>query len=88
MSSWLLMGLPGVAYMTGIADAVDSNRSGSRHLLKTAFGCKRLRRYSVVCNTITIPDFFSRRYRDEKNILMCISAVTILFSLFHILLPV
>ena len=39
---------------------------------------KRLRRYSVKCNAITIPDFFSRRFRDEKNILMCIAAIVIL----------
>ncbi len=79
MSSWLLMGLPGVAYMTGIADAGwTAIGLAAGTYLNWLLVAKRLRRYSVVCNTITIPDFFSRRYRDEKNILMCISAVTIL----------
>lgn len=79
MSSWLLMGLPGVAYLTGIADAgwtaIGLAVGTYLNLLLVA---KRLRRYSVVCNAITIPDFFSRRYRDDKNFLMCISAVIIL----------
>lgn len=79
MSSWLLMGLPGVAYLTGIADA---GWTAIGLAIGTYFNwlivARRLRRYSVVCKAITIPDFFSRRYRDEKNLLMCISAVIIL----------
>ena len=79
MSSWLLMGLPGVAYMTGIADAGwTAIGLAAGTYLNWLLVARRLRRYSVVCNTITIPDFFSRRYRDEKNILMCISAVIVL----------
>ncbi len=79
MSSWLLMGLPGVAYLTGIADA---GWTAIGLAIGTYFNwlivAKRLRRYSVTCNAITIPDFFSRRYRDDRNILMCIAAVIIL----------
>ena len=79
MSSWLLMGLPGVAYLSGICDA-------SWTAIGLAIGtyldwlivAKRIRRYSIACDAITIPDFFSRRFRDDKNILMCISALTIL----------
>lgn len=80
MSSWLLMGLPGVAYLSGIADA-------SWTAIGLAIGtyvnwlivAKRIRCYSHIAgNSITIPDFFSRRYRDNKNILMCISAVIII----------
>lgn len=79
MSSWLLMGLPGVAYLSGIADAGwTAIGLAAGTYLNWLFVAKRLRRYSVVCNAITIPDFFSRRYRDGKNILMCISAIIIL----------
>lgn len=79
MSSWLLMGLPGVAYLTGIADAGwTAIGLAIGTYLNWLVVAKRLRQYSVACNAITIPDFFSRRYRDEKNILMCISAVIIL----------
>ena len=79
MSSWLLMGLPGVAYLSGICDAGWT-------ALGLAIGtyinwlivAKRLRNYSHHCNnSITIPDFFSNRYRDKKNILLGISALII-----------
>lgn len=41
MSSWLLMGLPGVAYLTGTADAgMDSHWSCHRNLCKLAPDCK------------------------------------------------
>lgn len=79
MSSWLLMGLPGLAYLTGIADAGWTALGlAAGTYLNWLIVAKRLRRYSIACNAITIPEFFSRRYRDEKNILMCISAVIIL----------
>ena len=66
MSSWLLMGLPGLAYLTGIADAGW-----------TAIA-KRIRRYTHTCNnSITIPSFFSNRYRDEKKMLQVIAAIFI-----------
>ena len=80
MSGWLLMGLPGVAYWCGLADA-----------FWTAFGLavgtylnwllvsKRLRRYSVRANnSITLPEFFSNRFRENKKTIMLISAVFIL----------
>ena len=66
MSSWLLMGLPGVAYLTGISDAGW-----------TAIGLA-IRRYTHTCNnSITIPSFFSNRYRDEKKMLQVIAAIFI-----------
>ena len=79
MSSWLLMGLPGVAYLTGIADAFWT-------ALGLAIGtyinwlvvAKRLRNYSVKTNSITIPEFFSNRFRENKKILMGISALIII----------
>lgn len=79
MSSWLLMGLPGVAYLTGIADAGwTAIGLAVGTYLNWLIVARRLRRYSIACNAITIPDFFSKRYRDEKNILSCIAAIVIL----------
>ncbi len=67
MSSWLLMGLPGLAYLTGVADAGWTALGlAVGTYLNWVIVAKRLRRYSIVCNAITIPEFFSRRYRDEK----------------------
>ena len=80
MSGWLLMGLPGVAYWCGLADA-----------FWTAFGLavgtyfnwlvvsKRLRRYSLRANnSITLPEFFSNRFRESKKTIMLIAAAFIL----------
>ncbi len=79
MSSWLLMGLPGVAYLTGIADAGWTALGlGVGTYFNWLLVARRLRRYSIACNSITIPEFFSRRYRDDRNILMCIAAIVIL----------
>lgn len=80
MSGWLLMGLPGVAYWCGLADAFWT-------ALGLAIGtyvnwlivAKRLRSYSIVSgDSITIPDFLSNRYHEKKKIILSISAVFIL----------
>ena len=79
MSSYLLMGIPGLAYLSGVADA-------SWTAIGLAFGtylnfllvAKRLRRYSVRLDAITIPSFISKRYGEKKPVIMCISALVIL----------
>ena len=77
MSSYLLMGLPGLAYLNGCAE-VGWTAIGLAYL-NWLLVAKRLRVYSQRCrNSITIPDFFSNRYRDDKHVLMGIAAVIIL----------
>ena len=80
MSGWLLMGLPGVAYWCGIADA-------SWTAIGLALGTyinwlitsKRLRRYSEKAgNSITLPEFFSNRYHEKRKVIMTIAALFIL----------
>ncbi len=80
MSSWLLMGLPGVAYLTGCAEAGwTAIGLAIGTYVNWLIVAKRLRVYTQKCsNSITIPEFFSNRYRDSKNILMGISAAIIL----------
>lgn len=80
MSGWLLMGLPGVAYLTGVADAAwTAIGLAIGTYVNWLIVAKRIRRYTHIAgNSITIPDFFSRRYRDDKNILMCIAAIVII----------
>lgn len=79
MSSWLLMGLPGVAYLSGVADAAwTAIGLAIGTYLNWLIVAKRIRRYTVVAgNSITIPEFFSKRYRDNKNILTLIAAIVI-----------
>ena len=80
MSGWLLMGLPGVAYFFGLAEAIWTAIGlliGT--YLNWLFVAKRLRSYSVVAgNAITIPDFFSNRFKEEKKVVMAIVALFIL----------
>ena len=79
MSSWLLMGLPGVAYLSGIADAGwTAIGLAIGTYLNWLIVAKRLRRYTVKAgNAITLPEFFSNRYRDKSHVLMAISAILI-----------
>lgn len=78
MSSWLLMGLPGVAYLSGIADAFWTAAGlAIGTYLNWLFTSRRLRRYSEKLDAITVPTFFAKRFRDERNIITAISAVII-----------
>ncbi|MCF0146132.1 MAG: sodium/proline symporter [Eubacterium sp.] len=79
MSSYLLMGLPGLAYLTGLADVTwTAIGLAVGTFLNWLLVAKRLRRYSDRIGAITIPQFFSERYRDKKNILMLIAAFVII----------
>ena len=79
MSSWLLMGLPGVAYLTGVADAAwTAIGLAIGTYLNWLSVARRLRRYTEISNnSITLPGFFSNRYRDKSKLLVAISAVFI-----------
>ena len=79
MSSWLLMGLPGLAYIAGIAEpAWTAIGLAVGTYVNWLVVAKRIRTYTHELNAITLPDFFSLRYRDDKNILMAIAAVVII----------
>lgn len=79
MSSWLLMGIPGLAFITGLADPFWTVLGlGIGTYLNWLFVTRRLRRYTVRLKAVTIPEFFSKRYHDKRNVLMCISAIVIL----------
>ncbi len=79
MSSWLLMGLPGVAYLTGVADAGwTAIGLAAGTYLNWLIVAKRLRRYSDATGSITVPEFFSNRYGDKKHVLTLIAALVII----------
>ena len=79
MSGYLLMGLPGLAYLSGVADVgwtVVGLAVGT--YLNWLFTARRLRRYTQITNSITLPQFFSNRFHDKKNILTVIAALIII----------
>lgn len=80
MSGWLLMGLPGVAYWCGIADAAwTAIGLAIGTYVNWLIVAKRLRKYSAVAgNAITIPEFFSNRYHEKNKVIMTLSAIFIL----------
>ncbi len=80
MSGWLLMGLPGVAYWCGLADATwTAIGLAVGTYLNWLIVSKRLRRYSIRANnSITLPEFFSNRFREKSKTIMTIAALFIL----------
>lgn len=80
MSGWLLMGLPGVAYWCGLADAFWTALGlAAGTYFNWLIVSKRLRRYSIRANNaITLPEFFSNRFREEKKVISSLAALFIL----------
>src|SRR5574344_1978793 len=80
MSGWLLMGLPGVAYLTGMKEAFWTAvglEVGT--YLNWLLVAKRLRKYTVMCgNSITIPEFLTNRFKDKSHLISLISVFFIL----------
>lgn len=80
MSGWLLMGLPGLAFLTGANEAVwTAIGLALGTYLNWKIVAVRLRKYSQKAgNAITIPDFLSNRFHDNKKVLMSVAALFIL----------
>lgn len=79
MSGYLLMGLPGLAYLSGVADVgwtIVGLAAGT--YLNWLFTARRLRRYTQITESITLPQFFSNRFHDSRNILTVIAALIII----------
>lgn len=79
MSAWLLMGLPGALYITGLAEAWIIIGLTVGAWLNWKFVAPRLRTYTeVASNAVTIPAFFGNRLRDKTNILRITASIIIL----------
>ena len=79
MSSWLLMGMPGLAYLTGIASpGWTAIGLAVGTWLNWLIVARRLRRYSANLNAITVPQFLSLRFHDQRNLLNALGAVIII----------
>lgn len=79
MSSYLLMGLPGLALASGVAEVgwtVIGLAIGT--YLNWLIVAKKLRNYSAKIGAITIPDYFSKRYKDNSRLIMAVAALMII----------
>ena len=85
MSGWLLMGLPGAIFVSGLSEVWIAVGLGIGTYLNWKIVGQRLRKYTHFCNdSITLPDFFSNRFRDSRGVLRVIAAFFILaFFLFY-----
>lgn len=79
MSAWLLMGVPGLAFFYGIAEASwTAIGLALGTYLNWLFVAKRLRRYSVRLGAITLPEYIARRFRDNTKIIEALGALMII----------
>ena len=85
MSGWLLMGLPGAIYVSGFSQAWIGVGLAIGTYVNWKIVARRLRKYTHFCNdSITLPDFFSNRFRDKSGTLRIFSALFILvFFMFY-----
>lgn len=78
MSGWLLMGLPGSVYAFGTGQIWIAVGLFIGTVLNWICISGRLRKYTIKANnSLTLPEFFQNRYKDDTNILLGISSVVI-----------
>ncbi|RIK16831.1 MAG: sodium/proline symporter PutP [Acidobacteria bacterium] len=86
MSGWLLMGLPGAIYASGLFEAWIAIGLTIGAWLNWKFVAPRLRAYTEVAeNAITIPSFFEKRLKDRSHLLRIVGSLIILvFFTFYV----
>ncbi len=86
MSGWLLMGLPGALYLTGMSEMWLGIGLALGSYISWLIIAKRLRNYTFVSgNSITLPEYFENRFRDKKGLLRFVSSIVILvFFTFYV----
>ena len=79
MSGWMLMGLPGYAYIAGLNAGWIALGLGLGTWANWKLVAARLRKYTELANnSLTLPDFLLNRYQDKSNLLRIVPAVFIL----------
>lgn len=79
MSSWMVMGLPGALYTTGLSSVWLAIGLTIGAYVNYRILAPRLRTYTEIANdSITIPDFLENRFKDGSNILRLVSGIVIL----------
>lgn len=86
MSSWLLMGLPGVVYAFGVKEIWASIGLTVGAYTCWRFIAKRLRIYSEVAkDSVTLPAYLDNRFRDDSKMIRMIAALaTLIFFVFYV----
>ncbi|SNY51516.1 solute:Na+ symporter, SSS family/sodium/proline symporter [Arsukibacterium tuosuense] len=78
MSGWMLMGLPGAMYLTGLSSAWIAVGLLIGAYINYIVVAPRLRVYTEVAHdAITIPDYFEKRFEDKTRLLRVVSSLVI-----------
>lgn len=79
MSGWMLMGLPGAVYLTGISSLWLGIGLTIGAYLNYLLLAPRFRVYTEVANdSLTVPDYLENRFKDKSNMLRLVSGIVIL----------
>jgi sodium/proline symporter len=79
MSGWMLMGLPGAMYITGVSSLWIALGLVIGAFVNYLVVAPRLRTYTELANdSITLPDFFENRFNDQTRILRLVSSLVII----------
>lgn len=78
MSGWMLMGLPGAMYLSGLSSLWIAIGLVIGAFLNYLIVAPRLRTYTEIANdAITLPDFFEHRFKDNSRMLRIVSSLVI-----------
>jgi SSS family solute:Na+ symporter/sodium/proline symporter len=78
MSGWMLMGLPGAMYLSGMSSLWIAIGLVIGAFLNYLIVAPRLRTYTEIANdSITLPDFFENRFKDNSHMLRVVSSIVI-----------
>lgn len=79
MSGWLLLGLPGAVFMSGVSESWIAFGLITGTFFNWRLVAARLRVYTEKCsNALTLPDYFTKRFEDKQHLLAIVSAIVIL----------
>ena len=79
MSGWMVMGLPGAMYLTGISSAWIAIGLTAGAYINYIIVAPRLRMYTeLASDSITLPEFFENRFEDKTRLLRIISSIVII----------
>ncbi len=79
MSGWLILGLPGYMYASGIVSLWIAGGLTLGAFVNYLLVAPRLRVFTEIAdNALTLPDYFSNRFNDTSHLLRIMSAVVII----------
>ncbi len=86
MSGWLLLGLPGAIYLSGLREIWIGVGLVFGAYLNWCFIARSIRIYSEkASNALTLPDYFEFRFNDQSRLVRSVSAIVILlFFTFYV----